>query len=191
MPSSPPHLFCDIDGVLAFQPEGDIIAVNARFGSSWLVADAVRYPFSSMLPDRQAAWLEQNRAVIAANLAPDTRAIRVLAKAAKAGIPVTVCTERPPSMGALTRAWCAYWGIPGAAGAQVVGPGGKEDLLAAHGKDNLALLIDDSPANEALARPGVEVWVPPRPWTPQGKPPAGVTRFGDWRDVCKALGLKK
>jgi hypothetical protein len=186
-----PRLFCDIDGVLAFQPEGTILAVNARFGTSHLVAEATTYPWVATLPRDQRQWVKANAALIAANLAPDTRAIRVLQKAAAAGIPVTVCTERPPSLAAVTRAWLAYWDVPGAADAQVTGPGGKEALLAPCSKDNPALLVDDAPANEALARPGVEVWVPPRPWTPQGKPPAGVTRFQDWRDVCKRLGLKK
>ena len=66
-----PAVFFDVDGVLAFQPEGDILAVNARFGSTWLVAEATTYPFWSMLPDKQAAWLRANWPVIAANLAPD------------------------------------------------------------------------------------------------------------------------
>jgi hypothetical protein len=184
-----PHLFCDVDGVLAWQPEGDIIAVNARFGSSWLISDATVYPFRSMLPGKQAAWLAANWPVIAANLAPDTHAIRVLKKAAKASIQVTVCTERPAGLAALTRAWLALWDVPGAADAQVVGPGGKEALLAPYGPDSPAVLIDDSPANEALARPGVQVWVPPRPWTPQDDPPDGVWRFPDWRAVKKKLGL--
>jgi len=187
-----PALFLDIDGVLAFQPEGLILAVNARFGASYLLADSAgTYPFYATLPPDQQEWAEANRAVIAANLAPDTRAIRVAQKAAKAGLDVTVCTERPPELAGVTRAWLAFWDVPGAAQAQVVGPGGKEPLLASYGDGNPALLVDDAPKNEALARPGVEVWVPPRPWTPQGDPPAGVTRFGDWRQVCKRLGLKK
>ena len=112
-------------------------------------------------------------------------------KAAKAGLDVTVCTERDESLTALTQAWLAFWGVPGAGQARVVGVGGKEALLAPYGKDNPALLVDDAPKNEALARPGIEVWVPPRPWTPRGDLPDGVTRFADWREVCKRLGLKK
>ena len=185
-----PALFCDVDGVLAWQPEGDILAVNARYGSTWLVADATTYPFSSMLPDDQAAWLAASFPVIAANLAPDTRAIRVLAKAVKAGLDVTVCTERDPALTALTRAWLIYWQVPHTALA-VVGPGGKKALLASYGKNDPALLVDDNPRNWTLARPGVQVWTPERPWTPQDTPPDGVTRFADWRDVCKQLGLKK
>lgn len=183
-----PALFCDVDGVLAFQPEGDILAVNARFGTTWLIADAASYPFRSMLPPRQAAWLGENWPVIAANLAPDTRAVRVLAKAAKAGYQVTVCTERPPELAALTRAWLAYWQVPAASTALAVGPGGKADVLAPFGEDNPAVLIDDNPANSTLVRPGVQVWQPARPWNDGS---GGVTRFTDWRDVCKALGLKK
>lgn len=186
-----PAVFFDIDGVLAFQPEGDILAVNARYGSTWLAADATTYPFSSMLPEDQAGWLAANWPVIAANLAPDTRAIRVLQKAVKAGLGVTVCTERSPDLAALTRAWLAYWGVPGADQARAVGPGGKEALLAPYGEGTSALLVDDNPQNWTLARPGVQVWTPERPWTPRGDPPAGVTRFADWRDLCKRLGLKK
>ncbi len=189
--AKPPALFCDVDGVLAFQPEGSILAVNARFGTAHLVSEATSYPWVATLPREQQQWVRANRAVIAANLAPDTRAIRVLQKATKAGIPLTVCTERTPDLAGVTRAWLEYFGIPGAQDAQVVGPGGKEALLAPYGEDSPALLVDDAPKNEALARPGVEVWVPPRPWTPQGDAPDGVTRFEDWREVCKRLGLKK
>lgn len=184
-----PHLFCDVDGVLAFQPEGSILAVNGRFGTSYLVAEVTAYPFWDSLPANQAAWLHANHPVIAANLAPDTTAIRALQKAAGAGYGVTICTERPPELEGLTRAWLAYWGVPGATEAQVVGPGGKEPLIASYGPGNEAVLIDDSPANESLARPGVQVWAPARPWTPDDDPPAGVWRFPDWRAVKKQLGL--
>ncbi|HEV2240253.1 MAG TPA: hypothetical protein VGS06_22830 [Streptosporangiaceae bacterium] len=191
MPKSLPALFCDVDGVLAFQPEGTILAVNARFGTSYLLADsASAYPFTASLTPGQQQWVTANKAVIAANLAPDTRAIRVLAKAAKAGYAVTIATERDPVLRDLTAAWLKYWQVPYGILA-VVGPGNKGPLLDPYGKGNPAVLIDDDPAKEAFARPGVQVWVPPRPWTPQGKPPDGVTRFSDWREVCKQLGLKK
>src|SRR5580693_6223159 len=125
-----PHLYFDIDGVLAFQPEGLILAVNGRFGTGYLAAEATTYPFYDTLTTRQQQWAQANRPVVTANLAPDTRAIRVLAKAVKAGYDVTVCTERPPELADLTRAWLAYWQVPGAADAQVVGKGGKVPLLA-------------------------------------------------------------
>lgn len=180
-----PALFFDIDGVLAFQPEGDILAVNARFGSSWLVADATRFPFASMLPVVQASWLHANRAQVCANLAPDTIAASVVRKAVKAGYDVTIATERHPALHDLTAAWLAYWDIPYGA-LEVVGPGGKDALLEPYGKGDPCLLVDDSPLNARLAQPGTDVWQPARPYNDGGD---GVTRFGDWRDLKKALGL--
>jgi hypothetical protein len=176
--------------VLAFQPEGSIVAINARYGTTHLVAEACVYPWVGTLPPDQRAWLDANRAVIVANLAPDMIAVNTVRKAVKAGYGITVCTERDPSLTDVTRAWLAYWQIPGAGQAAVVGPGGKEALLERHGAGDPAVLIDDSPHNEALARPGVSVWVPPRPWTPAGDPSPGVWRFTEWRDVRKKLGLQ-
>jgi hypothetical protein len=172
--------------VLAFQPEGSILAVNGKFGTSYLVAEATPYPWSATLPAEQQAWLTANLPVICANLAPDTIAIRVVRKAVEAGYQVTVITERDPSLAQITAAWLAYWQVPHDFLA-FPGPGGKGERIAAGGGD--AILIDDSPANEAIAGNGVQVWVPPRPWTPEGDPTPGVWRFGDWRDVKKRLGL--
>jgi uncharacterized HAD superfamily protein len=185
-----PALFLDIDGVLAFQPEGDILAVNARFGSTWLAADVTTYPFSSMLPEDQAGWLAANWPVIAANLAPDTRAVRVAQKAAKAGYTVGILTERDPALRDLTAAWLKFWQVPYAT-LGVVGPGGKGAVLESYGKGAAAgnaVLVDDSPVNIDLARPGVDVWQPARPYNSGGN---GVHRFNDWREFTKALGLKR
>ena len=180
-----PAIFFDIDGTLAFQPEGDILAVNARWGTSWLVADATRYPFSSMLPPVHAAWLHANRARVCANLAPDTAAAAVVRKAVKAGRDVTIATERHPALRDLTAAWLKYWDIPYGT-LKVAGPGGKDALLAPYGPGKPCLLVDDSPLNADLARPGVDVWQPARPYNDGGD---GVRRFQDWRDLKKALGL--
>lgn len=178
-----PRLFVDVDGTLAFQPEGDIIAVNARFGTTWLVADATEYPFSSMLPRKQAKWLRARWGIIAANLAPDTLAIDVLRRAADAGYGITVCTERDPELAEVTAAWLGYWRVPLDALA-VVGPGGKGPLLEPYGPDSPAILIDDNPANVSLARPGVQVWQPARPYNSGG---GGVWRFCDWNDAAAKL----
>lgn len=185
VPGPLPHLYVDVDGVLAFQPEGTIIAVNAKFGTDYLVPEATGYPFSAQLPDRQARWERASQAVIGANLAPDTLAISVLCQAVSHGYPLTVCTERAPSLAPVTRAWCAFWGVP-ADQVAVVGPGGKEPLLEAHGEDGPAILIDDSPLNTGLARPGVQVWQPARPYNCGGD---GVFRFGSWDEAALRLGL--
>lgn len=182
-----PALYVDIDGVLAFQPEGSILAVNGRFGLSYLLADATSYPWVATLPDDIQAWHDKNWAVIAANLAPDTEAIAILRKARKAGYSVTIATERGVSLRDLSYAWLAYWHVPYDALA-ITGKGGKAAYLARRGNPE-AVLIDDDPSKELLAGDGLQVWVPPRPWTPQGDAPAGVWRFGSWRDVKKKLGL--
>jgi uncharacterized HAD superfamily protein len=184
-----PHLFFDIDGVLAFQPEGLILALNGRYGTGYLAAEATSYPFYDTLPPAQQRWAGANRAMVAANLAPDTRAIRVLAKAVKAGYPVCIATERSPELESLTAAWLKYWQVPYGELA-VVGPGNKGALLAPYGKGTDAgecVLIDDDPSKAQYARPGVDVWQPARPYN---SPADGVWRFEDWRDVKAKLGLK-
>jgi uncharacterized HAD superfamily protein len=185
--ASLPRLYFDIDGVLAFQPEGSILAVNGRFGTSYLLAEATAYPWAATLPEQQRDWLTANLPVIAANLAPDTLAVKVIGKARKAGYQVTIATERDPSLTAITRAWLIYWGI-GYDALEVVGPGNKAAFLASRGGGD-AILIDDAPKFEAIAGDGLQVWVPPRPWTPHGDAPKGVWRFSKWRDVKKKLGL--
>jgi len=184
--ASLPALYFDIDGVLAFQPEGSVLAVNGRFGTSYLVAEATTYPWAATIPQVQQDWLEASKAVVCANLAPDTIAIATVRKAVKAGYPVTVITERDPSLAKLTAAWLAYFQVP-YDNLALPGKGMKGERIAAGG--GKAILIDDSPANEPIASSDVQVWVPPRPWTPAGDPPAGVWRFSSWRDVRKKLGL--
>ena len=189
VPGPLPRLYVDIDGTLAFQPEGTIVAVNARFGTAYTIADdTASYPFVATLPPEQRAWQRAQQAVLDVNLAPDTLAIDVLRRAAAHGYPVTVCTERDPNLTQVTRAWVAYWQIP-ADRVAVTGPGGKGPLMEANDPADPCILIDDAPANEGLARPGVQVWVPARPWTPTGPAQDGVWRFGSWNDVSAALGL--
>lgn len=182
-----PALYFDIDGVLAFQPEGSILAVNGRFGTSHLVSEATSYPWPLTLPRKQLAWLDANMPVICANLAPDTRTVNLVRKARAAGYPVCIATERGLPLYGVTKAWLAYWQVPYDVLA-VTRRGGKAPLIGARGGQD-AVLIDDAPVNEKIAGDGVKVWVPPRPWTPQGDAPDGVWRFSDWRDVKKKLRL--
>lgn len=182
-----PALWFDVDGVLAFQPEGSILSVNARFGAAHLVAEATTYPWAVALPIAQQAWLAANMPIICANLAPDTKAIGLAGKARKAGYPVGIATERGQALTGVTKAWLDYWKVPYDT-LFVTDPGGKAALIAARGNTDV-ILIDDDPAKEKLAGPGVRVWVPPRPWTPDGDPPGGVWRFTGWRQVKKKLGI--
>ncbi len=185
VPGPLPRLFCDIDGVLAFQPEGDVMSVNARFGTGYLGGDVDWFPFWSRLEPARQKWLRDYWPGMAINLAPDTAAIGVLRRAVRHGYPLTICTERGPALRNVTAAWCQFWKVPGDQLA-VVAKGGKEDLLALHGPDDPAILIDDSPVNAGLARAGVQVWQPARPYNSGGD---GVFRFGDWAQARTALGM--
>jgi uncharacterized HAD superfamily protein len=185
VPGPLPALYCDIDGVLAFEPEGSIIAVNAMFATSYLAAEVDWFPFSGKLSAVRAKWLAENWPQIAANLAPDTIAADVMRRAVAHGYPLTVCTERGPSLAAVTSAWLNTWEIP-ADKLAVVEPGGKATLLAGHSEDNPAILIDNSPLNVSIARPGVSVWQPARPYNSGGD---GVIRFTDWNEAAALLGL--
>lgn len=185
VPGPLPRLYVDVDGTLAFQPEGTIIAVNARYGTTHLVAEATEYPWYGTLRGEQAEWEQANQPVVDANLAPDTHALDVLRRAAAHGYPVTACTERHPWLAGITEAWLRYWAVPCDLVA-VVGPGGKADLLAVHDEQDPCILIDDDPGKSKLVRPGVQVWQPARPYNDGD----GVTmRFTDWCEAATALGL--
>lgn len=189
IPGPLPALFFDVDGTLAFQPEASIVAVNARFGSSLLTVEADSYPFAASLPEGQAAWLtaQLDSGIVPANLAPDTKAISVAARAQAHGYNIAICTERPPAQQELTAAWLKACGVPFDR-LFVVGPGGKVDLLAQYGPDDPVILIDDSPiVAQVVPRDGVQVWQPARPYNTG--PPQGVWRFEHWHDVAARLGL--
>lgn len=180
-----PALYVDVDGVLAFWPEGPILALNARFGTSLLTVEADRYPLQAALPAEQSAWLEDNAEIIAANLAPDTKAKHVLLNAQRHGYNIAVITERGPELHDVTDAWLKAWRIP-CDRLFVVEPGCKGEVLAVHDPDDPAILIDDSPLNTGLARDGVEVWQPARPYN---QPADDVFRFEHWHDASARLGL--
>lgn len=189
VPGPLPALFFDIDGTIAFETSANVVAVNARFDTAYLTVEEDAYPFVGSLPGEQAGWLREQRAsgIVAANLAPDTKALAVARRAREHGYNVAVCTERPPALEELTRVWLESVDAP-VDRLFVVGPGGKEDLLAQYGPDDPVILVDDSPVNaQLIPRPGVQVWQPARPYN--AAPPDGVWRFRHWHEVAHRLGL--
>lgn len=104
----------------------------------------------------------------------------------EAAYAVTIATERDQALETVTLAWLTRWQIRRTAIA-VTGTGGKDRLLAGHGHDRPAILIDDDPAKERLVRPGVQVWVPPRTWAPDGLAPENVWRIETWRHIAARL----
>lgn len=185
-----PLVVCDIDNTLAFQAEAVCTALNARFGTARTPGGLTAYPYP--LPSDEQAWLNRfmSRDAWAANMAPDHEAVAALAAIRSAGSPVTVATSRPAVIADATRRWLDDWHVERDR-TVLEGPGSKRKALAACGPDSPGILIDDAPVYWlTLARAGVEVWSPKRPWTPPGwQRYPGVRVFTDWSEPLEWLGV--
>jgi hypothetical protein len=184
-----PLVVCDVDNVLAWHAEAVCIALNARFGTSYLVTQMTAYPLATMLEAEQAAWLAQytERGSWCANLAPDHEAIAAMAAIRGTGHRVTISSDRPAQVADATTAWLDYWQVQ-RDGDLLQGPGSKQAALAASAAP--AVLVDDDPRKWlTVARPGVGVWCPARPWTPQGwRKYPNVRVFQSWAEPLSWLG---
>lgn len=187
-----PVLISDIDGVLAFLTETITTALNAHFGTNVVVSQMHNYWIEQDLPSAQRAWLEHQfqRGVFYENCAPDYAAIAALGAMHLDGYHVIVSSDRPAHTRPETDRWLAEWRVPHD---EVVinGPGSKKALVAAHGPEHPAVLFDDDPSKATtIARPGVEVWSPQRPWTPKDwKRYPNYWVFPDWDSVLERLGV--
>lgn len=185
-----PLVVCDIDNTLAFQAEAVAVALNARFGTNWTPARFTAYPFSALLEPEQARWLTQftGRDAWIASLAPDHNAIAALGKIRAAGHKVIVSSDRRPELADATREWLAAHAVP-MDGTVLNGPGSKRAALAQCTPDDPGVLIDDDARTWlTVARPGVTVWTPQRPWTPASwRQYPGVRVFGTWAEPVGRL----
>lgn len=188
-----PAVVCDIDGVLGFLTESAVTALNAHFGLSIVVSDMQSYWIEDTLPAVQRQWLtaQFTKGVFYANVAPDYSAIAALTALHAAGLHVTVASDRPPeTTRQATMAWLSKWRVPSD---EVVlnGRGGKVATLAPYGPQRPAVLIDDDPAKAlTVARPGVQVWSPQRPWTPQSwRRYPNYWVFPSWAAALDRLGV--
>jgi hypothetical protein len=167
-----PTLVWDVDGTLAFTAEALCAALNARYGTSYDPASERFFPgkfISAGLPADQGAWLagELTGWTVYSSCAPDWRAIDVMTDAAAAGYPSVIVTERHPALAAHTQEWFTSWGVK-APPVTAVGSGNKPGYLAGrYGPENPAILLDDNPVTvRTVARAGIDVWLPARPYTP-------------------------
>lgn len=187
-----PLVVSDIDNVLAWHAEAVCNALNARFGTSYLVARMTAYPLAALTGPEQDRWLASymTRGPWIANLAPDHAAISALAAVRAAGSPVVVSSDRPAQVAEATAAWLDYWRVPRDS-TVLNGPGSKSTALAGCGPDRPGVLIDDDPRKWlTVARAGVEVWTPSRPWTPAGwQRYPNVRVFTTWDQVLGWLGV--
>lgn len=185
-----PTIVCDIDGVLAFFAETMTTVLNAHFGLSLLASELTSYRVEDTLDQAQRDWwaTQLGRGVLYSNVAPDYSGIGALNAIHAAGYHVIISSDRPTTAQTATRRWLARWRV---AHDEVIlaGKGGKRRVLADYGPDDPAVLIDDDPTKAiTVARPGVEVWAPTRPWIPTSSYPNWWV-FGSWAQVLARLGV--
>lgn len=165
------------------------------FGAAYSAITQVFFPgtlIESRLPAEQAVWVSGllREPSFLATFAPDFHAIDTLRDAYDAGYECRVVTERHPLMEPVTAEWLVSWGMPSPVVVEAVGHGNKPALLIdryRYGPD--AVLIDDNPAMQlSVARPGIQVWTPDRPYTPT-LARENVREFGSWAQARYWLGL--
>jgi uncharacterized HAD superfamily protein len=184
-----PVLAWDIDGTLAFAGEAVCTALNARFGTHYRAATEPAPQMKGYLTAEQHAWLHGQRADIAANMAPDLDALRVLRAARRAEHTTILCSARHEALRQVTIDWLNQWRAPYDQLLLTGDASGKIAALAPYGPDRPAVLLDNDPAYQiAVPRPGVEVWAPRRSYTPS-VPRTGVWVFDDWGEVADRLGV--
>ncbi len=185
-----PAIISDVDCTLACYQEAVIAMVNAITGKSYRMVQWTSYdgPFTA----DERAWVKECRETdpsFFANLAPDTEAILALNAIHKAGFPVTVCSNRPPQWAEVSSQWLTDHGVSRDSDL-FMGPKGKPTLLAAHGPDLPAVLLDDNPAFwMSLARPGVTIYAPRRGYTPISSMYPHVRVFDSWSEPLFWLGI--
>ncbi len=191
-PGPLPTLVVDLDGLLAYTAEAYCCAVNAAFGTSYSADTISVYPISGAMSASEAQWLlaQQSQPDIFENVAPDWHAIDTINAAHRAGYHVIIATERRTQLAAVTGEWLDRREVHRDE-LRVLGPGGRAPMVTARfGRDQPAVVLDDKPAAEILLpRPGIQVWVPPRPYRPTSPPRPGVWRFNHWHAVRRALNL--
>ncbi|WAL67137.1 hypothetical protein ORV05_04935 [Amycolatopsis cynarae] len=172
--ASRPTIITDIDNVLAFFVEAAVTALNVHFGTSLTAGEVHVWPMGKMLMPALSVWLEEQlrRGVFYSNLAPDFTAISAINTLHGQGYRVLATSDRPQAVAEPTRRWLEQWGVE-VDEVLLYGPGSKQRVIRDEGFDarNPAILIDDDPAKALLARPGVAVWSPLRPWSLPGDVP--------------------
>jgi hypothetical protein len=122
--------------------------------------------------------------------APDWQAARTMLDAAAAGYPVRIVSGRPEAQAGPTVAWLQARGITPVP--QVTCTSGRkpEWMAARHGPDSPAILIDDNPAiRMSIARPGIETWLPARPYNTPAPARPFTRTFSTWAQARYWLGL--
>lgn len=188
---SRPLIVFDIDGVVAIFAEAALGAVNAHYGSSFTTQDMRGYWFQDNLPPEWKDWVEGlfKRPEFYANIAPDYAAIAALQALSRAGYVLCCATDRPAESRSVTQDWLGKWGVPHD-GLIMQGHDTKKNVAALHNPADPMLLIDDDPSKIEVVKPGVDLAVPLRPWTPPDIGSDQITVFDNWSVLLNKLGVK-
>lgn len=178
--------------MLGFLTETIVTALNAHFGTDIIVSEMTNYWIEDDLPSDQAKWITEQfeRSSLYENVAPDYSAIAALNAMHRGGYDVIVSSDRPAHTKPGTIDWLKKWRVEHD---EVVlrGRGSKLSIAREHGPGDPLILFDDDPRKATFfPSPGVELWMPQRPWTPPDVDKyEGVWVFERWADVLDRLGL--
>lgn len=188
-----PTLLFDQDGVLAFLTESIMCALNSRFGTKYIASEMTTYWIEQVISTEQSKWLSDvffHTPVTYANLAPDLSGIAALNALYRASYHTVLSSDRPVSARQVTDRWLERWR---ALYSEIYlhGRGSKDEYAKSYGRQKPLILFDDNPTKWlTVARPGVEVWSPSRPWTPANwKSYDNVWVFDSWDTVLERLGV--
>lgn len=185
-----PLIVSDIDNTLARLAEVEISIINTVFAEQYKMSQWTSYngPFTP----EESLWLDTRREnpTFFTNLPPDTEAINALQILANEGYPIAVGSNRPAQIGSVSSRWLDDHNVPRDK-ELFAGSSSKQQLLAGNGVSLPGILFDDSPLQWLLIpRPGIEVWSPRRPWTPENVwQYSGVRVFDSWSEPLSWLGI--
>lgn len=109
--------------------------------------------------------------------------------AAAAGYPVQVVTARDSALAGPTVAWLKTWGITPVPRVYCTSGQKPAWMHARYSPAQPAVLIDDNPAvRMSIACPGIETWLPARPYN-HGPARPNTRTFASWQEARYWLGI--
>jgi hypothetical protein len=183
-----------MDGVLSFTAEACCAALNARYGTGYMPRTQTFFPGilnPAALPADQASWLAAQLADwdLLGTCAIDWQAARTLLDATAAGYPVQIVSGRNTALAGPTVAWLKDWGITPVPRVYCTSGQKPAWMHARYSPAQPAILIDDNPAiRRSIAAPGIECWLPARPYN-HGPARPHTRTFGSWNLARYWLGL--
>ena len=180
-----PTVLSDVDNILCYYIEGELLAVNARYGTSYSLDQMTTYQGHGVYDDEQREWIHSWRHTASALdlLAPNYQAIDALTQLHDAGCRIIVASNRPVEMATTTTEWLRKYEVP----FDLIflnGPGSKPWVAKHYGP---LVWLDDDPHMWPYAVPTRStIYTPRREWTPS-TPRRGVIVYSNYTDVIRMI----